>query len=161
MPGLPHPRRSAIALSLALVLGTLVRVDAAVPDDAAGEAPFLAENQLAMDKMMAGMAVEPSGNVDRDFAAMMIAHHQGAIDMARAALRYGGNEQLRRLAQEIIVTQQQEIVVMRLVLGESLEPTLATPDPSRHDTSGAASSTSMPMNHGQRGAWPVERPASR
>ena len=45
---------------------------------------------------------------------MMIPHHQGAIDMALAVLRYGHNEQMRRIAQEIIVEQQQEIAAMRL-----------------------------------------------
>jgi hypothetical protein len=82
------------------------------------EAPFLAENDTAMTKMMMAMKIEPSGDVDHDFVAMMVAHHQGAIDMAQAELRYGRNEQLRRLAQEIIVTQQQEIAVMRLALGQ-------------------------------------------
>jgi uncharacterized protein (DUF305 family) len=77
------------------------------------EAPFLAENQAAMAKMMAAMAVTPSGDVDRDFAATMIPHHQGAIEMAQAELRHGHNEQLRRIAQEIIVAQTQEIAVMR------------------------------------------------
>jgi uncharacterized protein (DUF305 family) len=48
----------------------------------------------------------------------MTAHHQGAIDMARIQLRYGHNERLRRLAQEIIVTQQQEIAVMQQALSE-------------------------------------------
>lgn len=42
--------------------------------------------------------------------------------MAQAELRYGRNEQLKRMAQEIIVTQQQEIVVMRLALGKSVSP---------------------------------------
>lgn len=93
-----------------------------------GEDPFLAENQAAMATMMAGMAIKPSGDVDRDFVAMMVPHHQGGIDMARAELRYGHNEQLRRLAQEIIVTQQQEIVAMRLALGQPLPPSLPTPD---------------------------------
>ena len=51
--------------------------------------------------------------------AMMIPHHQGAIDMAAAELRYGRNERLRRIAQEIVVDQQQEIAAMRLALGES------------------------------------------
>ena len=46
------------------------------------ESPFLTENTAAMDKMMAGMDVRPTGDVDADFAAMMIPHHQGAIDMA-------------------------------------------------------------------------------
>jgi uncharacterized protein (DUF305 family) len=95
---------------------------------ASAEAPFLAENQSAMDTMMAGMEIKPSGDVDHDFSAMMIPHHQGAIDMAEAELRYGHNEQLRRIAQEIIIDQQQEIAAMRLALGQSLPPSVAAPD---------------------------------
>src|SRR5258708_34706749 len=72
-----------------------------------------------MDKMMADMAVKPTGDVDHDFVEMMVPHHQGAIDMARAVLRYGHNEQLRRLAQEIVVTEQQEIAAMRFAVGEA------------------------------------------
>jgi Domain of unknown function (DUF305) len=59
---------------------------------------------------------------------MMVPHHQGAIDMAQAELRYGRNEQLRRMAQEIIVTQQQKIAAMRLAVGEPLPPPAAAPD---------------------------------
>jgi hypothetical protein len=91
------------------------------------EAPYLAENGTAMDKMMAGMTLSPTGDVDADFAAMMIAHHQGAIDMAMAELRYGTNEQLRRISQEIIVDQQQEIAAMRLALGLKLPPSAPAP----------------------------------
>jgi len=82
------------------------------------EAPFMADNKTAMAKMMAAMDVAPSGDVDADFVAMMVPHHQGAIDMAQAELRYGRNEQLRRLAQEIIVTQKEEIAAMRLAIGQ-------------------------------------------
>jgi hypothetical protein len=96
------------------------------------EAPFLLEDEAAMTKMIAAMAVKPSGDVDRDFVAMMVPHHQGAIDMARAILRYGHNEQLRRLAQEIIVTQQQEITAMRLAVGQPLLPSV--PSPTGHDS---------------------------
>ena len=77
------------------------------------EAPYLAENVRAMTKMMIDMGIRPSGDVDLDFVAMMVPHHQGAIEMAQAELRYGRNEVLRRMAQEIIVTQQQEIAAMR------------------------------------------------
>ena len=80
-----------------------------------------------MDRMMAGMAVKPSGDIDADFAAMMIPHHQGAIDMAVAELRHGHNQQLRRIAQEIIVDQQQEIAAMRLALGQKLPPSTPAP----------------------------------
>jgi hypothetical protein len=88
----------------------------------ADEAPFLAENVGAMTKMMTDMGVRPSGDVDNDFVSIMTPHHQGAIDMAQAELRYGHNEKLRRMAQEIIVTQQQEIAAMRLALGLPFVP---------------------------------------
>lgn len=82
------------------------------------EAPFLADNVSAMSKMMIDMGVTLSGDIDRDFVAMMVPHHQGAIDMAQAELRYGRNERLRRMAQEIIVTQQAEIAAMHLAIDE-------------------------------------------
>jgi uncharacterized protein (DUF305 family) len=84
--------------------------------DYSDERPFQSENDVAVNKMMADMTVKPTGDVDRDFVAMMVPHHQGAIDMAKAFLRYGHNEQLRRMAQEIVVTQQQEIAAMRPVV---------------------------------------------
>jgi uncharacterized protein (DUF305 family) len=90
-----------------------------------------------MNRMMAGMKIKPSSNVDRDFVAMMVPHHQGAIDMAEAELSYGHNEQLRRLAQEIIAMQEQQIVVMRRALGEPLPASV----PSSHQ----ASSSSRPL----------------
>ena len=106
------------------------------------ETSFLSENDSAMNKMMADMTIKPSGDVDRDFVAMMVPHHQGAIDMARAVLRYGRNEQLRRLAQEIVVTQQQEIAAMHLAVGNALPPSVASPT---HPTPG---SDPQPMPHG-------------
>lgn len=93
----------------------------------AGEPAFLVENGSAMTRMMKGMDITPSGNIDQDFVAMMAPHHQGAIDMAQAYLRFGHNEQLRRLAQEIIVEQQQEISAMRLAVGQPLPPPVAAP----------------------------------
>ncbi|MBR0789274.1 DUF305 domain-containing protein [Bradyrhizobium manausense] len=89
------------------------------------EAPFMAENQTAMHRMMSDMDIAPSGDVDRDFSAMMIPHHRAAIAMAQSELRYGRNESLRRIAQEIIVDQQQEIAVMRLALDQPPPTTTA------------------------------------
>jgi len=76
---------------------------------------------LLMDEAMAimdnGMSRAPmTGDPDHDFAAMMIPHHQGAVDMAKAELLYGKDPVLRRLAQEIIVTQEQEINIMTMRL---------------------------------------------
>lgn len=68
-----------------------------------------------MEQMHRTMAETPvSGDPDRDFAALMVPHHQGAIDMARAQLLHGKDPVLRRLAQEIIIEQQAEIELMRL-----------------------------------------------
>ena len=86
------------------------------------EALFIAESSAAMARMMTAMDIKPTGDIDADFAAMMIPHHQGAIEMAQAQLRYGRNEQLRRIAQEIIVTQEQEISAMKLAVGRPLPP---------------------------------------
>lgn len=102
---------------------------AAQPTDA-NEAAFLSENDKAMTRMMADMTIKPTGDVDRDFVAMMIPHHQGAIDMAKVLLGRGSNEQLRRIAQEIVVTQGQEIVAMRLAIGEPASPTSSEAKPS-------------------------------
>jgi uncharacterized protein (DUF305 family) len=96
----------------------LVRGARAGGPDHSEELPFLSENAAAMNKMMADMMIKPSGDVDRDFFGMMVPHHQGAVDMAKAELKYGHNEQLRRLAQEIVANQQQEIVVMRNSLSD-------------------------------------------
>jgi uncharacterized protein (DUF305 family) len=94
----------------------------------ASEAAFTAQIDAAMTNMMNAMHVRPSGDVDEDFVAMMVPHHQGAIEMSQAELRYGHNEQLRRLAQEIIVTQQEEIAAMKLALHEPLPPSVPAPD---------------------------------
>jgi hypothetical protein len=100
------------------------------------ESAFLAENEAAMSKMMSAMEAKPTGDIDRDFVAMMVPHHQGAIDMAVLQLRYGKNEQLRRIAQEIIVGQMQEIAAMKLAIGEQAPVPL--PAPTQTDQAPAA-----------------------
>jgi uncharacterized protein (DUF305 family) len=93
------------------------------------EAPFITDNNSAMERMMKGMTITPSSDVDHDFVALMVPHHQGAIDMAEAELRHAGNAnaRLRLIAQEIIVDQMQEIVLMRLAVGEALPPSVSSP----------------------------------
>lgn len=65
------------------------------------------------DKMHRDMAIELTGNVDVDFARAMIAHHQGAIDMAKVALAFGKDPDVRKLAEEVVRTQEVEIATMR------------------------------------------------
>ena len=107
------PRRAVIAV--ALIVGSILTATVAKADDS----QFIVDCTDAMNRMMTAMQIQPSGNADADFVAMMVPHHQGAIDMARAELLYGQNETLRRMAQEIIVTQQQEIVAMQQALSQS------------------------------------------
>ena len=118
------------------------------------EASFLKENDDAMTKMMSDMAIKPTGDIDRDFVAMMSPHHQGAIDMAISELRYGKNEQLRRIAQEIIVDQMQEIAAMKLAIGEPATESAPAPTQQQpvstlveHHHSGMQMDMSSGMKH--------------
>lgn len=72
----------------------------------------------AMHEQMQAMAgvmerAPMTGDPDRDFLAMMIPHHQGAIDMARLVLIHGRDPLTRQLAEEIIASQQTEIRSMQ------------------------------------------------
>ena len=145
---MPKLRMSTRRLAAGVML--LVFAGAAGPSEP-DEAAFLAENRTAMDHMMAGMMAGPFGDVDTDFAATMIPHHQGAIDMAQAELHHGRNEGLRRIAQEIVVEQQQEIVAMRLALGHPLPTSMDSPTQSAPRSPGAnqpamSDTMSMPLS---------------
>lgn len=123
--------RQSIGLALALCVAVGVAAhtqghpsgDATSDAAASADATFASQMMQAMDRMDAGMmAAKPSGDPDRDFAAMMIPHHQGAIDMAKLQLIFGHDPVMRRLAQAIIVEQQQEIELMRRFLQKPSAP---------------------------------------
>ncbi|WP_232539919.1 DUF305 domain-containing protein [Azohydromonas aeria] len=63
--------------------------------------------------MMQGMEsmrqMKPTGDADRDFAAMMKMHHQQAVEMSQAYLQQAKSPELRQMAQKIIRDQQKEI----------------------------------------------------
>ena len=74
----------------------------------------------AMQTMMDGMeSMEMTGDPARDFALMMIPHHQSAIDMAKTLLQHSDDPDLTRLANEIITAQQKEIEFLSNWLGET------------------------------------------
>lgn len=75
--------------------------------------PSTAGLRAANAKMHKDMDIAYSGDADVDFVRGMIAHHQGAIDMAKVELAYGKDPQVRKLAEDIIAAQEKEISEMR------------------------------------------------
>jgi hypothetical protein len=104
------------AISLATTLSVSATSFAFAQDPTPHEEKFLFDNGLAVSKLTRSVLVNPSGDIDRDFVDIMIPHHQGTIDMARAEMKYGHNDKLRQLAERIVRQQEQEISVMRNAL---------------------------------------------
>ena len=102
--------------STSCVAATAVRPDGSGASDstadqfAAALAPCLATMHEAME---GSLGVHSAGGADAVFAAAMIPHHQGAIDMARQLLVYGRDPALRSFALSIIADQQAEIQLLR------------------------------------------------
>jgi uncharacterized protein (DUF305 family) len=117
-------------LACALLLSCAVASSAGLAQTNPGDS-FAGSMKGAMARMDRDMMAAPSGDADRDFAAIMIAHHQGAIAMAEAELRFGHDPVLRRLAQAIIVEQGQEIAVMRHALS-AMPPAANDLNPPTH-----------------------------
>lgn len=79
--------------------------------------PFAALMDDAMAVMDYGMRRAPmNGSQEHDFVTMMMPHHQGAVDMAKALLLTTTDPELRNLAQGMIAEQQIEIQYMQLWL---------------------------------------------
>ena len=91
---------------------------------ASSDKPFAALMNDAMAVMDRDMAAAPmNGEPGHDFVTMMMPHHQGAIDMAKAVLLDTKDPELRNLALGIIAEQQNEINVMRAWLERHPAPT--------------------------------------
>ncbi len=63
----------------------------------------------AMQKMHHGMMIDYTGDADLDYVRGMIAHHQGAVDMASILMKHGTDPDLKPLARNIFSSQTQEI----------------------------------------------------
>ena len=79
------------------------------PNDPASTKDFKAADM----KMMHDMSVPYTGNPDVDFRTHMIPHHQGAVEMAKVALKHAKDPETKRMAQKIIADQLSEIADMR------------------------------------------------
>jgi uncharacterized protein (DUF305 family) len=90
------------------------------------DASFASLISRAMTVMHEQMAAAPqTGDPDRDFLAMMIPHHEGAVEMTRLVLISGKDPLVRQLAEEIIANQNAEIAAMQsrlTILGRGADP---------------------------------------
>lgn len=129
---------AALAVTVVSVVATTAVTRDGFSSDATGAA-FNSAMHAAMEQMARAMEQAPmSGDPDRDFLAMMIPHHEGAVEMARLELIHGTDPLARRLAEEIIASQQTEIEAMRGRLAALQDH--PTTDPGR-----------FPALHGARG----------
>ena len=105
--------------------------------------PFYKESKAAMTDMDAAMKTADdslTGNVDADFIALMIPHHQGAVDMARAEILHGTDPALKNIAQEIVAEQAIEIQYLQKIRARLAAEHPATPSAALNLLPGTSSS---------------------
>ena len=136
---------AALALAISLIVGAAHSQHDHGPSGSgrlagAGSADrFAQEMNAGMNKMMQAMhAAGATGKPDIDFLAMMIPHHEGAVEMARLVLIHGKDPLTRRLAEEIIASQTAEIAAMKRRLAILRHADDPNPDgyPALHGTRG-------------------------
>lgn len=66
-----------------------------------------------MDDMMSGLQDKTGDDFDKAFLSEMIMHHQGAVEMAEAALQSAKHQEIKDMARTIISTQTSEINQMQ------------------------------------------------
>ena len=114
-------KKTAFALAAALTLALAPAALAQSGHDAhaghgshgAAAGPATEAFKAANARMHAGMDIAFTGDADVDFVRGMIAHHEGAIDMAKILLEHGKDPELRKLAEAIIAAQEDEVAMMR------------------------------------------------
>lgn len=100
------------------------------------------EMKQLMDGMMKAMhGQKPSGNNDIDFAAMMLVHHQGAVDMANLVLSAGSDTALKNFSKQLLIDQGEEIAVMKKFIQDHPK----TPSASAADFQEALNGSMMVM----------------
>ena len=103
---------TAILLAATLVGGAALAQHAGHGNATGGNASTRAY-RAANDKMHKEMDIRYSGDADKDFVAGMIAHHDGAVAMAKIVLQYGKDAEIKALATNIIREQEKEIAQRR------------------------------------------------
>ena len=99
--------KSALRLALiAAVSASIGLVNSQAPTTAKPAEPMAHSMMSGMENMK---QMKPTGDVDKDFAMMMKAHHESALDMAKIELAKGKSAELKKMAKGIIASQTKEI----------------------------------------------------
>ncbi|SFI60634.1 Uncharacterized conserved protein, DUF305 family [Kaistella treverensis] len=108
-------KKTLLAFSISFLLFSCSETEKISPDSGKiSENSEKNEMVALMDEMMDDMhSGKPTGNIDADFANMMIAHHQGAVDMSQLLLEKGTDPELKKFAQKVIADQNTEIALMK------------------------------------------------
>ena len=107
-------RNQPVALLAAMVFGAALAVSAGSfahnPKAGTHHMAATSEGSMQLDRIMTRkMAMPMTGNVDKDFAAMMSIHHQMAIDMVDVLDKYGSNPELKAMGAKMKAAQTEEI----------------------------------------------------
>lgn len=86
-------RRRAISLATSL---SVMATSFALAQDPKHDPEARTAKDNATSNMNRTVLMAPTGDIGRDFVDVMVPHHQGAIDIARAEIRYGRNDEIRR-----------------------------------------------------------------
>jgi uncharacterized protein (DUF305 family) len=115
MPGMQQMQRRMMPGAQAPAATDPHQHSATAPGTAA-QSPSTAAFMAASEKMHRDMAITYTSDADRDFAASMIPHHEGAVAMARVQLAHGRDPEMRSLAEAVIRAQEGEIATLRAFL---------------------------------------------
>lgn len=82
------------------------------------EAPALSSMGMATDAQIKSLAAARGQVADRQFLTLMIAHHRGGVDMAKAYLEHGKDPMVGAFARKIVMTQEAEISALNQLLAK-------------------------------------------
>jgi len=80
-------------------------------DHAAGT--MMSNDHMSMDQMITSLQGKTGDNFDKAFLSKMIVHHQGAINMANLAKTNAKHDEIKNMANDIVIAQTKEINQMR------------------------------------------------